>query len=212
MVEERDYEDNELVTHISRVRDFVIYMARKLDYSEEEITILRNAVPLHDIGKIGIHDGVLRKPERLSEQEFEVMKGHAQIGYEILREIPWKLAKVASLIALQHHERWDGRGYPQGLAGEDIHEFGRMTCIADVFDALTSPRCYRPEPWSVEKTMSFIRDGRGTQFDPKLVDLFLEEPNEIREIMARHREDPDSIRELPSSLNMRKDSQNGETH
>lgn len=187
VVEERDYEDGEIVKHVNRVSEFVIYMARKLEYSEEDIAILRNAVPLHDIGKIGIFDEVLMKPGRLTDEEYTIMKEHAAFGYEILRTSSYKLFRIASIIAWQHHERWDGNGYPQGLAGEDIHELGRLTCIADVFDALSSDRIYR-KAWSFEKTMEFIRDGKGTQFDPKLTDLFLEDPGAIRDIVDRQKE------------------------
>ena len=183
IVENRD--EGELRGHVTRVSEFALYLARKLNYSEDEMAILRDAVPMHDIGKIGIYDSILMKPGPLTPEEFEIMKEHSEIGFEILRHSTRKLFRMAAIIAREHHERWDGKGYPRGLSGEDIHQFGRITFIADVFDALSSDRIYR-KAWDFEKTMNFIRDGRGTQFDPELVDLFLEDPDQIRNIVARH--------------------------
>jgi response regulator RpfG family c-di-GMP phosphodiesterase len=147
--------------------------------------VLKDAVPMHDIGKIGIVDAILQKPGPLTTEEFETMKEHTTIGYEILRFSSRKLFQMAAIIAREHHERWDGKGYPNGLAFEEIHQLGRITCIVDVFDALSSDRVYR-KAWDFAKTVRFIRDGRGTQFDPELVDLFFEEPDLIKEIMVRH--------------------------
>jgi len=177
--------DSELKLHVSRVSDYAVLLAEKIGLPEDEIEVLRNAVPLHDVGKIGIYDSILQKPGPLTPDEFESMKRHTTIGYEILRFSSHRLFRTAAIIAREHHERWDGKGYPRGLAGEDIDLLGRITCIVDVFDALTSDRVYR-KAWPFEKTVNFIRDGRGVQFDPRLVDLFLEEPDRIREIMVRY--------------------------
>ena len=176
--------DSELLGHVSRVSEYAIYLARKLDFPEEDIIILRDAVSMHDIGKIGIFDSILNKPGRLTPEEFEEMKKHTDIGYEILRFSSRKLFQMAAIIAREHHERWDGKGYPRGHAGEQIHRLGRISCIADVFDALSNDRAYR-KAWSFEKTIQFIKNGRGTQFDPLMVDLFLEDQDCIREIKVR---------------------------
>jgi len=175
----------ELQGHVSRVSEYAVFLARKAGISEEDLMVLKDAVPMHDIGKIGIVDAILQKPGPLTTEEFETMKGHTTIGYEILRFSSRKLFQMAAIISREHHERWDGKGYPNGLASEEIHQLGRITCIVDVFDALSSDRVYR-KAWDFEKTVRFIRDGRGTQFDPELVDLFLEEPDLIKEIMVRH--------------------------
>ncbi len=174
----------ELSGHQERVSDYAIILAKKLDFSDEDIVILRDAVKLHDTGKIGIFDSILDKPGPLSPEEFESMKSHTTIGYEILRFSSRKLCQMAASIAWEHHEKWDGSGYPRGLSGEQIGQLGRITCIVDVFDALSSDRVYR-EACSFEKTVQFIKDGRGTQFDPHMVNLFLEEQETIKEILMR---------------------------
>ncbi len=175
----------ELFGHQNRVSEYALILARKLEIPEEEITTLQDAVKLHDTGKIGIFDSILDKPGPLTSEEFNTMKSHTTIGYEILRFSSRKLCQMAAAIAWEHHERWDGSGYPRGLSGKNIHQFGRITCIVDVFDALTSERVYR-KAWHFEKTIQFIKDGRGTQFDPLMVNLFLEEQDHIKEIMVRN--------------------------
>jgi len=174
----------ELSGHQERVSNYALILARKLNISEEDIAILRDAVKLHDTGKIGIFDSILDKPGPLSPEEFETMKSHTTIGYEILRFSSRKLCQMAASIAWEHHEKWDGSGYPRGLSGNKIGQLGRITCIVDVFDALSSDRVYR-KAWSFDKTIQFIRDGKGTQFDPHMVDLFLEEQDRIKEILTR---------------------------
>jgi len=172
----------ELSGHQERVSNYALILARKLNVSEEDIAVLRDAVKLHDTGKIGIFDSILDKPGPLSAEEFETMKSHTTIGYEILRFSSRKLCQMAASIAWEHHEKWDGTGYPRGLSGDEIGQFGRITCIVDVFDALSSDRVYR-KAWDFEKTIQFIKDGRGTQFDPHMVDLFLEEQDKIKTIL-----------------------------
>ena len=174
----------ELSGHQERVSEYAVILARKLNVPENEIAVFRDAVKLHDTGKIGIFDSILDKPGPLSDEEFETMKSHTTIGYDILRFSSRKLCQMAASIAWEHHEKWDGSGYPGGLSGEDIGQFGRITCIVDVFDALTSDRIYR-KAWSFEKTIQFIKDGKGNQFDPRMVDLFLEEKDRIKEILLR---------------------------
>lgn len=172
---------SELHGHQARVSEYAAILAKKLDLPDDEIAMLRDAVKLHDTGKIGIYDSILEKPGPLTPEEFEIMKSHSTIGYEILKTSSRKLFQMASKIAWEHHERWDGKGYPRGLSGEGIHRLGRITCIVDVFDALSTDRIYR-KAWTFDKTIQFIKDGRETQFDPEMVDFFLEEQDRIREI------------------------------
>jgi len=174
----------ELSGHQERVSDYALILAGKLNIPKEEAAILKDAVKLHDTGKIGIFDSILDKPGPLTSEEFEAMKSHTTIGYDILRFSSRKLCQMAASIAWEHHEKWDGSGYPRGLSGEQIGQLGRITCIVDVFDALSSDRVYR-KAWSFEKTIQFIQDGRGTQFDPHMIDLFLEEKDKIKEILTR---------------------------
>lgn len=170
--------------HQGRVSEYAVILARKLDIPEDEIAILKDAVKLHDTGKIGIYDSILDKPGPLTPEEFDIMKSHTTIGYDMLRFSSRKLFQMAAIIAREHHERWDGKGYPRGLSGNNISQLGRITCIVDVFDALSSDRVYR-KAWPFEKTIQFIKDGRGTQFDPETVDFFLEEQDRIREIKEK---------------------------
>ena len=170
--------------------EYAVILAGKLGFSDEDISVLKDAVKMHDTGKIGIYDSILDKPGPLSPEEYETMKNHTTIGYEILKSSSHKLLQMAAIIAWEHHERWDGFGYPRGLSGENIHRLGRITCIVDVFDALTTDRIYR-KAWNFENTIGFIKEGRGTQFDPEMVDLFLEEKDRIREIMVRDNDKKD---------------------
>ena len=153
-----------------------------------EVDLLLHAAPMHDIGKIGIPDQILRKPGRLTAEEWEVMKTHCQIGADILGQTDGsELLAMARVIALSHHERWDGSGYPHGLAGEDIPRVARMVAIADVFDALTSDRPYK-EAWPLERALALLRDQAGSHFDPVLVQHFLDALPEVQEIQRRYAE------------------------
>jgi response regulator RpfG family c-di-GMP phosphodiesterase len=131
------------------------------------------ASPLHDIGKISIPDRILNKPGKLDAEEWKIMQTHAQIGYEILNKSSNEILKCGSLIAHLHHEKWDGSGYPNQLKGEEINIAGRITALADVFDALGSERCYK-KAWQIDDVVALIKEQRGKQFEPKLVDLFIE--------------------------------------
>ena len=162
----------ETAHHVTRVAEVCYILAKKCRMDNEEAELLRLASPMHDVGKIGIPEAILNKPGKLTDQEFEMMKNHARIGWEILHKSDRPIMKSAAITALQHHERWDGTGYPQGLAGENIHIYGRIAAIADVFDALSHSRCYK-EPWPKEKIIEIFKKDAGTHFDPKLVDLFL---------------------------------------
>lgn len=159
--------------HVRRVAKYSKLLARLYGLEEEEINLLYSASPMHDIGKIGISDSILLKPARLDDEEFEAMKTHSMIGYEILKNSKRPLLQTAAIIAYQHHEKWDGTGYPRGLQGEDIHIYGRITAIADVFDALGSDRIYK-EAWELEEILELFRQETGKHFDPVLIELFFE--------------------------------------
>jgi response regulator RpfG family c-di-GMP phosphodiesterase len=170
--------------HVKRVAEYSKVLALAYGLSEDEAELLRTASPMHDIGKVAIPDAVLKKPGRLDKDEFEIMKTHAQLGYEMLKMSHRPILHTASIVAYEHHERWDGKGYPRGLKGEQIHIYGRITAIADVFDALGSKRVYKPA-WDDEKIFNLFKEERGKQFDPKLVDLFFENIDKFLEIRDR---------------------------
>lgn len=160
--------------HIKRVAQYSKLLAHHTDFlTEEDETVIFHAAPMHDIGKIAIPKEILHKPSRLTEDEFEVMKTHTIKAKDFLKNSHRKLLKAASVIAYQHHEKWNGTGYPQGLKGENIHIYGRIVAIADVFDALTHKRQYK-NAWSIEDAVQYIKEHDGTQFDPKLVKIFIE--------------------------------------
>ncbi|UCF91592.1 MAG: DUF3369 domain-containing protein [Desulfobacterales bacterium] len=179
--------------HVRRVAELSYLLALKAGLSEKEAELIRLASPMHDVGKVGIPDAILFKPARLSLEEFELIKHHTDIGYEILKNSNREIMLAAVLAALQHHERWDGGGYPKGLKGEDIHIYGRITALADVFDALLHARIYK-EAWEREKVLDFIQKERGKQFDPRLADILLENRDEFFAIIDRY---PDEGRDRP---------------
>ena len=176
---------NEHRSHVMRVAEYAAVIAKKVRFNDGELNLLRDALPMHDVGKIGIGDSILRKQESLTSLEFEEMKKHTEIGYEILRFSGRQLFQMAALIAREHHERWNGSGYPRGLAGERISLLGRIAGIADVFDSLLSHRSYR-QAWDLNQAIRYLQDGRGTLFDPRLTDLFLEDEKQIQEITTRY--------------------------
>ncbi len=158
--------------HVRRVAEYSKLLALKYGLPEEEAELIKLASPMHDVGKLGITDSILNKPGKLAPEEFEVIKAHGVLGYEILRSSNRKILQAAALIALQHHEKYDGTGYPDGVKGDAIHIYGRITAIADVFDALGSKRVYKPA-WPLDKILEYFTCERGRHFDPQLVDLFL---------------------------------------
>lgn len=166
-----EYKDNETGMHVKRMSVYSKLIALELGYSQEDATQLQHAAPMHDIGKIGIPDGVLLKPGKLDAQQWEVMKTHAQIGYEILKGSQSEVLIWAAEIAISHHEKFDGSGYPNGLVGEEIPLNARIVMVADVFDALTSSRPYK-KAWSEEDAIKLINDSAGSHFDPKVVEAF----------------------------------------
>ena len=182
-----EYRDNETGLHIIRMSKIAELLGRAAGMSEEETELMLNAAPMHDIGKIGIPDNILLKPGRFEPGEWEIMKTHAQIGADILSGDESELLTMAREIALTHHEKWDGSGYPNGLKGEDIPLVGRVTALADVFDALTSERPYK-KAWPVEKAVNLIKDETGKHFDPQLVEHFLNLLTEITEIRDKYAE------------------------
>lgn len=167
--------------HVRRVAEYSKLLALKMGFTEEDAERLRVASPMHDLGKVGIPDAILHKPGKLTSEEFEIMKRHTTIGYEMLKNSKRKLLKLASIVALEHHEHFDGKGYPMGLKGKDIHICGRIMAICDVFDALTSDRVYR-NAWEVDRVLGYIEDRIGSQFDPDIAEMFFEEIEEILKI------------------------------
>jgi len=177
----------ETAHHVKRVAEISHLLAIKAGLNEDYAQLLKEASPMHDVGKVGIADTILNKPGRLTAEEFEIIKTHATIGYDILKNSDRKVLHAASIVALQHHERWDGKGYPEGNKAEGFHIFGRVTGLADVFDALSHPRIYK-EAWELDRILELIRNERGKQFDPNLVDLFL---NNLDEFLAIQKALPD---------------------
>jgi putative nucleotidyltransferase with HDIG domain len=166
-----DYRDDNTHRHTERVGHLAALLGRRLGLAARTVALVRVAAPLHDVGKIAIPDYILVKPERLSPEEFEVVKTHASVGARILSGGRSELLEVAERIARSHHERWDGRGYPDGLAGEDIPLVARLVTVADVFDVLVHERPYKEE-WSVTDAAQEIREAAGTQLDPQVVEAF----------------------------------------
>ncbi|WNY98651.1 HD domain-containing protein [Sulfurospirillum sp. 'SP'] len=176
-----EFKDQETSKHTKRVGLYSALLAEKYGLSQEDIAKIELAAPMHDAGKIGIADKILLKPDKLSKNEFEMMKTHTQLGHDLLFDEENEYLKAAALIALEHHEKWDGTGYPHGKEGEEISIFGRIVAIADVFDALISVRPYK-EPWSFEKAHTLLNENSGTHFDPALIALFNENIEKIRTI------------------------------
>lgn len=174
--------------HVKRVAEYSKELALLYGLEEDEAELIKLASPMHDIGKVAIPDAILHKPGKLTTQEFDKMKKHAQLGYSMLKGSDRIILKSASIVAHQHHEKYNGKGYPTGLKGENIHIFGRITAIADVFDALGSERSYK-KAWPDEKILQLFKDERGEHFDPKLVDLFIQNKEKFYEIRERYKEE-----------------------
>ncbi len=168
-----EFRDDETGRHIERISDYVNILTEKMGVNREVASMMRYASPMHDVGKIGIPDGVLLKPGKLTENEFSVVKLHTVMGASILGGTSLPMLELAREIALSHHERWDGTGYPFALKGKDIPVSGRIVAISDVFDALTSNRVYKTA-WPIEQALDYIKEQRGKQFDPEVVDAFFE--------------------------------------
>jgi response regulator RpfG family c-di-GMP phosphodiesterase len=158
--------------HVKRVAEYSKLLALKYGLAEEEAEVIRLASPMHDIGKLAVPDDILNKPGKLTNEEFEVIKNHPSAGFEMLRNSSKEIMKTAAIIAYEHHEKYNGKGYPQGLSGERIHLYGRITAVADTFDALCSERVYK-QAWPLEEVIELFKNERGQHFDPALVDLLL---------------------------------------
>jgi len=182
-----EYRDNETGYHILRMSQYSALLAKKLGWRAADGELMLNASPMHDIGKIGIPDQILLKPAKLEPAEWEIMKTHAAIGAELLDGDDSSLLRLAREIALSHHEKWDGSGYPNGLAGEAIPQSGRIVAVADVFDALSSARPYK-KAWPVEAATDFLRNNAGSHFDPAAVACFLDNLPEILAIRNQYRD------------------------
>ncbi len=176
-----EFRDDETGRHIERIAAYVNLMTEKLGLNREQRTMMQYAAPMHDVGKIGIPDGVLMKAGKLTADEFKIIKLHTVIGSRILSGTTLPLLELAKEIALSHHERWDGGGYPLGLRGNDIPISGRIVAITDVFDAITSERVYK-EAWPIEQALEYLMEMRGKQFDPDIVDAFFAIENQMTSV------------------------------
>lgn len=179
-----EYKDNETGLHVMRMSHYAQVLALAYGLSAQQAEDLLHAAPMHDIGKIGIADSILLKPGKLTAEEYQQMQQHPLIGAEIIGECDSELLRMAKVVALYHHEKWDGSGYPHGLAGEAIPLEARIVAVSDVFDALTSARPYK-QAWSIEETLQYMRTQKGRHFEPRLVDLLEQHLPDILAIRQR---------------------------
>lgn len=186
-----EFRDNETGNHVLRMSHYSRLIARAAGLGDAMAEMLFLAAPMHDIGKIGIPDYVLLKPGKLNTQEWEIMQQHVKMGAEIIGDHPDDLLTMARTVALSHHEKWDGSGYPLGLKGEDIPTVGQIVAIADVFDALTSSRPYK-QPWPMDEAIQTILDGAGHHFDPELVAAFKLALPDMMLVHDMYQEDPNA--------------------
>lgn len=189
-----EFKDDATGHHVIRMSHYARLIGRACGMTEADAELLMLAAPMHDVGKIGIPDHILRKPGGLDPDEWAIMQRHVGYGADILGAHRSELLRLANTIALTHHEKWDGSGYPHGLAGDSIPLAGRIVAIADVFDALCSRRPYKPA-WSVEQVVDYLCDQRGRHFDPQLVDLTLPLVPQFMEIRARYLDHGDVVAE-----------------
>jgi putative two-component system response regulator len=179
-----EFKDNETGMHVIRMSHFAQVLALALGYSAAWADDLLNAAPMHDVGKIGIPDAILRKPGKLTAEEWDVMRRHPEIGADIIGEHPAGVLRLARTVALFHHEKWDGSGYPHGLAGEAIPVEARIVALADVFDALTARRPYKA-PWPIDATVAHLQAQAGLHFDPAMVEVFIAQMPALLDIQGR---------------------------
>ena len=179
-----EFKDDQTGHHVIRMSHYARLLGKACGMTDRDADLLMHAAPMHDVGKIGIPDHILKKPARFEPPEWEVMQRHVGFGVDILGSHPSEVLRLANVIAQTHHEKWDGSGYPQGLAGEQIPLEGRIVAVADVFDALTSVRPYKPA-WPVDEVMALFQEQRGKHFDPHLVDLMMPLVPEFMAIRAR---------------------------
>ncbi|MCX8017454.1 MAG: response regulator [Rhodocyclaceae bacterium] len=188
-----EYRDPETGAHILRMAHYSRLIGEALGLAEDELDLLLEAAPMHDIGKVGIPDAILLKPGKLDDDEFAIMKRHAEIGHQILQghSLSNRMLRMAAEIAISHHEKFDGTGYPRRLAGEAIPLSGRIVAVADVFDALTSPRPYK-RAWRLEEATAFLREQSGKHFDPACVEAFFSVWEQVLEIRERFKDEEDA--------------------
>ncbi len=179
------YKDPETKNHIIRVGLYSAVIAKALGWRDDKVELIKLAAPMHDIGKVGIPDKILNKPDKLTDDEFEIMKKHTEYGYDILHGGDSELSKLAAIISLEHHEKWDGSGYPNHKKAKEISLEARITTVSDVFDALTSERPYK-KAWSIEDTMKELQRTAGSHFDPEIVKLFERNIDKILEIKKEY--------------------------
>jgi response regulator RpfG family c-di-GMP phosphodiesterase len=172
-------------SHVRRVAEYSRLLGQKYGLSDRELELIMLASPLHDFGKIGIPDRILHKDGKLDDEEWEEMKTHSSLGEEMLKRSNREVMQAAALIAGQHHEWWNGSGYPRGLKGNDIHIYARITALADVYDALSSKRCYK-NPWPLDKIYNYLDENSGMQFEPRLVDILNENRDEFISIQTQY--------------------------
>lgn len=184
LAEVADTRSKEIGNHVRRVAEYAKLLGQKYGLGEKEVDMLHLAAPMHDLGKLGISDEILNKPGKLSVSEFDMIKKHSAIGYDMLSGSELTMLRAGAIIAKEHHERYDGTGYPEGLQGEDIHIFARITAIADVFDALACERVYK-KAWPMEEITAYFEENKGGQFDPVLVELFLTNFDQILKIKEK---------------------------
>jgi response regulator RpfG family c-di-GMP phosphodiesterase len=182
-----EFRARESATHVERVAEFARIFAESLGLSQSETLLLTEAAPMHDLGKIGLPDYIIHKPGALTTDELTVMRSHTKIGHDILAKHDRPLFHMAATIALEHHERWDGSGYPRGLRGDAISLSGRIVGLCDVFDSLSNARPYK-EAWTLEKTVKFIEDGAGHHFDPALVEVMTQHMDRFLKILVAKRD------------------------
>lgn len=187
-----EYKDEDTGAHIKRMSNYAAAVARKMGQNDKTVESILYAAPMHDVGKIGTPDRILLKPGKLDPDEWEIMKQHTTIGGNILGGSDAGFIRLAEMIGLTHHERWDGSGYPKGLKGSKIPLTGRIVAIADVFDALTSKRPYK-ELFTVEKSFNIIKESRGNHFDPDVVDAFFAVEDEILLVKERYKDEAESL-------------------
>jgi len=178
---------NETGNHVRRVSLISSKLASKYGLDTADVEMIKNAAPLHDVGKVCIPDDILHKPGKLDGDEWTVMKTHAEVGHKILEGSNRTIIQAGAIIAREHHENWDGSGYPEGKSGEDIHVFGRIVALADVYDALRHKRCYKNE-WDKEETLEFIQEQSGKKFDPRLVQILLDDIDEFEGVIEEYPE------------------------
>lgn len=187
MAEIGESRSKETGNHVKRVAEISALLAKLYGMNYEEAELIKMASPMHDIGKVAIPDDILKKPGKLTDEEFDHMKNHTTIGYKLLNNSDRVIIKSSAIIAAQHHEKWNGKGYPNRLKGEEIHPYGRISAIADVFDALASPRVYKPA-WEYERIKKLFLEEKGQHFDPEMIEIFLDNFDKFVEIIETYKD------------------------